>query len=59
MNDPVRTFWQIRLQKMKKRLNANNFETFVAETAEAARKIVLADILPASAARSPSCSHLQ
>lgn len=54
MNDPVRAFWQIRLQEMKERLEANNFQAVVADDAEAARKIVLEKILPASGARSLS-----
>lgn len=54
MNDPVKAFWRIRLQEVREQLEANNFQAFVAENAEAARKTVLAEILPASGARSVS-----
>ena len=46
VNDPVKHFWQIRLQEIKEKLNSNNFTAYVVETAAEARELVLADILP-------------
>ena len=46
MNKPVENFWQIKLANVKKALESNNFEVFIAETAEEAKKIVLENIIP-------------
>ena len=54
VNDPVRHFWQVRLQEIKERLNSHNFVAYVVETAAEAGELVLADILPTSGARSLS-----
>lgn len=54
MNDPVRHYWQIRLQEIKERLISNNFVAYVVDTAAEAGELVLADILPTSGARSLS-----
>lgn len=54
MNDPVGVFWQIRLQEIKERLEANNFTVRIAASGEAARKMVIEDILPASGVRTLS-----
>ena len=54
MTGLVRTFWQIRLQETKERLEANNFATFVAGATDMAIKRVMREILPASGARALS-----
>ncbi len=46
MNKPVENFWQIRLANIKKALESNNFEVFIAGTTGEAQKIVLKDIIP-------------
>jgi L-lactate utilization protein LutB len=45
MDKPIEHFWQLRLSDLKKELEANNFEVFVAETATEAKDIVLKNII--------------
>jgi L-lactate utilization protein LutB len=52
MNGPVESFWRIRLEDIKKSLEANNFEVFIAENASEAKKAVLEDIIPKTGAKS-------
>lgn len=52
MNGPVESFWSIRLEDIKKSLEANNFEVFIAENAAAAKKVVLEEIIPKTGAKS-------
>jgi L-lactate utilization protein LutB len=47
MDKPIENFWQIRLNDLKKELEANNFEVFVAENKAAAKEIVMENIIPA------------
>lgn len=47
MDKPTDNFWQIRLNDLKKELEANNFEVFVAESATGAKEIVMEKIIPA------------
>jgi len=54
MDRPVEHFWKIRLESVKKALEANNFEVFLADSVAGARKTVLEDILPGTEARSLS-----
>jgi L-lactate utilization protein LutB len=46
MDEPIKNYWQIRLTHVKKALEGNNFEVFLVENAEGARKIILEEILP-------------
>ncbi len=46
MQDPVKTYWSIRLDRVKTALEFNHFEAFAASNREEARKIVLEAILP-------------
>ena len=46
MDKPIENYWQLRLAHVKKALEENDFEVFLAENAEEARKIVLEEILP-------------
>jgi L-lactate utilization protein LutB len=54
MNNPVDNFWQIKLDDIKKSLEANNFEVFVVDNASEAKKIVLKEIVSATGAKSVS-----
>jgi len=51
---PIENYWQIRLDKVKEMLEENNFEVFLAENAEEAKKILLQEILPKTGAKSVS-----
>jgi len=54
MNNPVDNFWEIKLDDIKKSLEANNFEVFIAQNAAAAKKIVIKEIIPPTGAKSIS-----
>ncbi len=54
MENPVENYRRIRLEGLKEALEANNFDVYMAADAADARRIVLARILPATAARSVS-----
>lgn len=54
MDSPVELYWQVRLESVKKTLEANNFEVFIAENAEKAKKIVIEEIVPKTEAKSIS-----
>ena len=54
MDKPVENFWEIRLQGLKKTLEANNFTVFLADDADAAAHIFFDTILPTTAAASVS-----
>jgi L-lactate utilization protein LutB len=52
MDKPIEHYWHRRLVDLKKVLEGNNFEVFLAENAAGAHKIVLDDILPKLGAKS-------
>ena len=54
MDKPIENYWTLRLANVKETLEGNNFEVFIAENAESAKKIVLEQILPATGAKSVS-----
>lgn len=54
MDKPTEQYWHRRLADLKKALEANNFEVFLAENAVDARRVVLEDILPRTGAKSVS-----
>jgi L-lactate utilization protein LutB len=54
MDKPIENYWKIRLENLKEALENNNFEVFVADNPEAARKIVLEKIVPNTNAKSVS-----
>lgn len=54
MDKPVENFWKIRLENLKSALEANNFEVFIAESKEDAKKIFLDEIFPKTEATSIS-----
>jgi L-lactate utilization protein LutB len=54
MDNPIDSFWRIKLDDIKKSLEANNFEVFFAENVAEAKKIVLKEIIPKTGAKSVS-----
>ena len=52
MDKPIEHYWRRRLADLKKVLEANNFEVFLAGNAAEAHKIVLDEILPKLASKS-------
>ncbi len=46
MENPIRSYWQLRLSSLKAVLEKNNFEVFLAKSGAAAARIVLDEILP-------------
>jgi L-lactate utilization protein LutB len=49
MDNPINQYWDIRLQKVKKALEANNFDVYIAENKDLAKKIAYNTIIPAIA----------
>lgn len=54
MEKPIESYWSLRLASLKETLEANNFEAFIAENLEDARKIVRDRIIPKVNAKSMS-----
>ncbi len=54
MENPIDNYWKVRLADLKNNLEANNFEVFVANNTNEAKKIVLEEIMPKTAAKSVS-----
>lgn len=54
MQNPIQNFWKLKLHEMKDRLEANNFEVYITETAEEARQLVVNKIFPKTGAKSVS-----
>ena len=54
MDKPVENYWQKRLNEVKKALEDNNFEVFVADNTADAGKIVQEEILPKTGAKTVS-----
>ena len=54
MDKPVENYWEKRLSEVKKALEDNNFEVFVADNAADASKIVQEEILPKTGAKTVS-----
>jgi L-lactate utilization protein LutB len=52
MERPTENYWQLRLEKTRKALEANNFQVYTAEDGSAAARIVMDQILPETGARS-------
>jgi len=46
MEKPIEHYRQIRMQNVKARLEANNFEVFWAQNSEAAVNMVMPEIIP-------------
>jgi L-lactate utilization protein LutB len=54
MDKPIDNYWRGRLVALKKRLEKNNFEVFLSESAGEAKEIVEKEILPKTGAKSIS-----
>ena len=54
MDRPIENYWKERLSDLKKALEENNFEVFVADNAAQANKIVQEEILPKTSAKTVS-----
>ena len=54
MDKPIENYWKIRLEGLKKSLEANNFEVFLANNSSEAKAIVQKEILPKTGAKSVS-----
>jgi L-lactate utilization protein LutB len=54
MDKPIENYWKTRLTDLKEVLDANNFETFIAMSTDAAKSIVLEKIIPKLAPKSVS-----
>jgi L-lactate utilization protein LutB len=52
MDKPIEHYWHRRLTDLKKALESNNFEVFLAEDAAEAHRIVLDEVLPKLTAKS-------
>ncbi len=46
MDKPIKDFWRIKLADVKEALDLNNFEAFLVDNADEAKKIVLEEIIP-------------
>lgn len=46
MEDSQKKYWQVRLKEIKKTLEENNFDVYIADDGAAAHNIVLKDIIP-------------
>ncbi len=46
MKNPIDNYWKLKLEAVKENLEKNNFEVFIADTAQAAKDIALNDIIP-------------
>lgn len=49
MDNPIRHYWEIRLKKIKKTLESNNFDVYIADNKDLAKKIAYDTIIPAVA----------
>jgi len=54
MTNPIDNFWQIKLDEIKKALEANNFTVFIAQNTAEAKELVLKEIIPTTGAGSVS-----
>ncbi|MDY6970846.1 MAG: lactate utilization protein [Thermodesulfobacteriota bacterium] len=54
MENPINHYWKERLAALKKALEANNFEAFIANSGAKAKDIVLSEILPGTGAKTIS-----
>ncbi|KPJ78716.1 MAG: lactate utilization protein B/C [Deltaproteobacteria bacterium SG8_13] len=46
MDKPIENYWKLRLQDVKKELEANNFEVHIAASADDAKELVLNTLIP-------------
>ncbi len=46
MKNPIDHYWRLKLESVKKNLENNNFDVFIADTAESAKELALNQIIP-------------
>ncbi len=46
MDNPIDQYWKIRLQRVRKALEANNFDAYLADSKEMAKKLAYETIIP-------------
>ena len=46
MANPINNYWQLKLDAVKQRLEANQFDVYIADSAEKAKDIALNTIIP-------------
>lgn len=46
MKNPIDHYWRLKLESVKKNLENNNFDVFLADTAESAKELALNQIIP-------------
>jgi L-lactate utilization protein LutB len=51
MKKPIESYWEARLTDLKKTLESNNFDVFLAGKASEAKEVVLKEILPKTGAK--------
>lgn len=54
MDNPIDQYWKIRLQRVKKALEANNFDVYIAANKDLAKKMACDTIIPAMAPKTVS-----
>jgi len=54
MDKPIKNYWKLRLEALKKSLEENNFEVFLVNNSSEAKAIVQKEILPKTGAKSVS-----
>jgi hypothetical protein len=54
MDNPIQHYWGRRLQKVKKALEANNFDVYIADNKDLAKKMAYDTIIPAIAPKTIS-----
>ncbi len=54
MDNPIRHYWDIRLQRLKKSLESNNFDVYIADNKDLAKKIAYDTIIPTMAPKTIS-----
>ncbi|BBO84766.1 hypothetical protein DSCO28_53320 [Desulfosarcina ovata subsp. sediminis] len=54
MDNPIPTYWTIRLQRVQKALEANNFDVYIADNKDMAKKLAYDTIIPAMAPKTIS-----
>lgn len=50
MENPLESYWRVRLERLQKRLEANRFEVFIAPGPDEAKELVLRTIVPGTGA---------
>jgi len=54
MENPINSYWKARLSIVRKNLESNNFDVFMAENLDEAKTIILEKIIPDNSAKSVS-----